>query len=44
MNIADAQPLNLNIDAVVSELNKLVDQFACRGSGFVLYAVKKLRR
>jgi len=44
MNITDAQPLNLNIDAVVSELNKLVDQFTCRGSDFVLYTVTKLHR
>ena len=40
VTITEAQSLNL--DAIVAELNTLVDQFTCRGSGFVLSAITKL--
>jgi len=33
---------SLNLDAVVSEMNNLVEQFTCRGSGLVLSSVTKL--
>ena len=36
------EPQLLDFSSVISELNKAVDQFTCRGSGYVLTCVAKL--
>ena len=41
VHINESHPM-LDLDAIVNELNAAVDQFTCRGSGFVLNKITKL--
>jgi len=40
--ITQSEP-DLNLDGLITEFNQKVDQFTCRGSGYVLVQIKKLK-
>ena len=40
--ITQSEP-NLGLDGLITEFNQKVDQFTCRGSGYVLVQIMKLK-
>jgi len=40
--ITESEP-DLDLDGLITEFNQKVDQFTCRGSGYVLAQIKKLK-